>query len=218
MDGMFFGVAALFRDLFSDQPPAEVSTDTPQITEVVTFSTTTTTESWNETEYIIIEEVEEDDIMHHTTATALVVTALVVLTAVALIALCFLLRKYCRCAYALQYTLNYGKVPKGAVLVPTEDQMENGDISKRSTLNVADSGVGGSQPSSRPQSPNQQRPPRPPPASGRSSLSSRQTAEQRPLLEKGADEPKSLSVQPSGLYPAVDSDSHHPDGREAAAE
>lgn len=74
--------------------------------------------------------------MHHTTATALVVAALLILIVAGLLAVCFLLRKYCRCAYDLHYSLNYGKVPKGAVLVPTEDQMEAGEVSKRSTLAI----------------------------------------------------------------------------------
>jgi len=147
--------------------------------------------------------------MHHTTATGLVVTGLLVLIVVGLFLLCFVLRKYCRCAYQLQYSLNYGKVPKGSQLVPTEDQLEAGDMSKRSTLNIgADSGIGiGSRhPSetrlvgSRPQSPNQQRPPRPPPTKYGSLP--RQPAEQRPLMEPAAA--PSLQVQSTGLYPVAD--------------
>jgi len=155
--------------------------------------------------------VEPEDTMHHTTATALVITALTVLIIVSCFVLCFILRKYCRCAYDLRYSLNYGKANKGAVLLPTEDHMEAGDVSK------GDSGMNSRypslprQPQSRPPTPSQQRPPRPPAMAGRSAGQSA-AAEQRPLLEKdgvgAGGEPKSLSVQSSGLYPAATETSH----------
>lgn len=221
---MFLGLSTLIRDIFQNEPIVESSPDTIAVANepIILRSITPVRQSIlvaNTTEaapvVVLWETMEEDDnTMHHTTATGLVVTGLLVLICVALFALCFLLRKYCRCAYNLNYTLNYGKVPRGSVLVSTEDQMEagGGDMSKRSTLNMGgDSGIGinSRHPSetrltqSRPQSPNQQRPPRPPPST-RGSLP-RQSAEQRPLL---ATESTTLSVQPTGLYPAVDTASH----------
>jgi len=213
MDGMFLGLAALFRELFSEDTSTRPSPTTTTELLPLTLSTTTEIVANSTNETIVI--LEPEDTMHHTTATGLVVTGLLVLIVVALFALCFVLRKYCRCAYDLHYSLNYGKVPKGSVLVPTEDQLEAGELSKRSTFNVGgDSGIGfGSRHPSesrlvqgRPPTPSQQRPPRPVAPTTRGSLP-RQSAEQRPLIEKESGT-GTLSVQPSGLYPATDTVSH----------